>query len=51
MFLNNSFTFRMQEDQLKQITAIVLMSNGKYESESHFVRCAVLKAMNNETRN
>lgn len=48
MFLDELTAFRIREDDLKMISKITRQDREKYDSESHFIRIAVLKLIREE---
>ena len=50
MFLNKKIDIRLTEIELKRIRKIVRKHKHLYSSESHFVRCAVIKLLTERER-
>ena len=49
MFLTTPTQIRLQKDDLKEIERIVKFHKGeKYSSESHFIRCAIIRLIREE---
>jgi len=47
---NELIPIRIRDDEVKAINKIISKSKGKYESRSHFVRCAVIKLIREESK-
>ena len=51
MFLDDRIDVRIRKDDLKIISKIVRADEGdRYDNESHFIRCAVLKLIREERK-
>jgi len=48
MFFDERISLRLRKDTLKLIDKIVTRDNISYDSEAHFIRCAVLKLVRDE---
>ena len=50
MYLDTILMVRIQTSQVMQIEKIMLSKNDKYENVSHFIRCAIIKLINEEKK-
>lgn len=50
MYLNKKTNLRLREYDLEMIEQIVSRDRLKYENESHFIRCAILKLLREEAK-
>ena len=48
MFFEEKVNLRIRKDTLKLIHKIITKDNISYDSESHFIRCATIKLVNEE---
>jgi len=48
MYFSKRLSFRIRSDEIKQVKQILKSNRYKYFNESHFIRCAVLKLINEE---
>lgn len=50
MFLEHFLGIRIKEEHYKQIKEICQKDTEKYDNESHFVRCAIIKLIREELK-
>lgn len=50
MYLDKAITFRLRIEEYDEIKEILYNSKDIYESESHFIRCAILRLVRDERR-
>jgi len=50
MNFNDRTDFRLREEESKLITKVILLNNEKYNSASHFIRCAVKRLLDEELK-
>lgn len=50
MFFDDRVDIRIRRDECRLITKIVRHDSERYDNESHFIRCAVLKLIREERK-
>jgi Arc/MetJ-type ribon-helix-helix transcriptional regulator len=50
MFFERLITLRIREGYLEEINNIVSVNQDRYDGTSHFIRCAIIKLINEELR-
>ena len=50
MFFDELVAFRLQKSDMKIVGKIVRKDHDRYDNESHFYRCAVIRLINSERR-
>lgn len=48
MYLHEQIAIRLRKEEIKKIDSIIRKNKYKYDSRSHFIRCAIIKALREE---